>query len=484
MIESGGVHSLSMDKPREKCGIIGAVSRAGDFAAGELLYRGLLALQHRGQESAGIATYRNGMMNVKRGDGLLMNIFKPVDFTSLDGNAGVGHVRYSTTGSGYFQNVQPILARFWGGMMAVSHNGNIVNSREVRDRLIDRGALIRSSSDTEVLLHLIATQKPRGIRAAILGALREVSGAYSIVMIVGDKLIAVRDPYGWRPLCIGKIYKGYVIASESTALDIVGAEFLRDVRPGEIIETDGGKLVSHSFRTCERNAPCVFEYIYFARADSVIDGIGVYEVRKRLGRELARMNRIDADVVVPVPDSGISTAIGFSQESGIPFDIGLFKNSYVGRTFIDPGKSERGSKVKIKLNPIRSTIEGKRVAVIDDSIVRGTTSKRIIRMIRDAGAKEIHLFISSPPITHPCFFGIDTSEKKTLIASTQTVEDIRKFLQVDSLTYMSIEGLSRAVGRTLDDLCYACFNGDYPVPVVEDIENGKMLLEDYRVNEM
>jgi amidophosphoribosyltransferase len=303
-------------------------------------------------------------------------------------------------------------------------------------------------------------------------------------MTVGDKLIAVRDPFGWRPLCIGKIYKGYVIASESTALDIVGADFVRDVRPGEIIESDGGEIISHTFKTCERNAPCVFEYIYFARPDSVIDGIGVYEVRKRLGRVLARTGRVDADVVIPVPDSGISTAVGFSRESGIPFEIGLFKNSYVGRTVIDPGTSERGSKVRMKLNPIRDTLEGKRVAVIDDSIVRGNTSKRIIGMIRGAGAKEIHLFISSPPITHPCFFGIDTSEKKTLIASTQTIEDIRKFLQVDTLTYMTMEGLSQAVGRKLDDLCYACFNGDYPVPVVEDALNGKTLLEDYRVNEM
>jgi amidophosphoribosyltransferase len=303
-------------------------------------------------------------------------------------------------------------------------------------------------------------------------------------MIVGDRLIAVRDPYGFRPLCLGKLGSGYVIASESTALDTMSATFVRDVKPGEMIELCGSAIQSSIFKRSERNALCVFEYIYFARPDSTIDGISVYEVRKRMGRELARLSKIKADVVIPVPDSGVTTAIGFSREAGIPYEIGLFKNSYVGRTFIDPMVDERGSKVKIKLNPIRSSLQGNRVAVVDDSIVRGTTSKRIIKMIRDAGAREVHMYISSPPITHPCFFGIDTSEKKTLIASTQTIEDIRKFLGVDTLTYITLEGLSHAVGKPLDSLCYACFNGDYPVPVSEDENEGKLLLEDYKVNEM
>ncbi len=485
MAERGS--DVFQDTPREKCGIIGVMSSDSSFSAGALIYRGLYALQHRGQESAGIAAYKNDIVNIKRGEGLLTSVFKPSDFESLAGSLGIGHVRYSTTGSGYFQNVQPIIARYWGGMIAVSHNGNIVNSKELRNSLIENGALIRSSSDTELLLHLVASRKERDIKTAVLDAIARINGAYSIVMIAGEKLIALRDPYGFRPLCLGRIYKGYAVASESTALDVMNAEFVRDIQPGELVEIDGENIQSYTFKTGERNALCVFEYIYFARPDSVIDGISVYEVRKRMGRELARANRVNsqkADVVIPVPDSGVTTAIGFSREAGIPYEIGLFKNQYVGRTFIDPGTSERGDKVKIKLNPIRSAIKGRRVAVLDDSIVRGTTSKRIIRMIRDAGAKEIHLYISSPPITHPCFFGIDTSEKRTLIASTQSIENIRKFLEVDSLTYITLEGLSKAVGKPLDSLCYACFNGDYPVPIMEDDNEGKMLLEDFRVNEM
>jgi amidophosphoribosyltransferase len=472
------------DKPREECGIIGIVCHELGLSASGLIYRGLYALQHRGQESAGIATYKDEHIHVKRGSGLLMNVFNPEDFDVLKGDIGIGHVRYSTTGSGYKQNVQPIVARFWGGMMAISHNGNVVNSKELRNELIEDGSLIRSSSDTELILHLIAREKRQNLRETILAALGKLKGAYSIVMIVGEKLIAVRDPYGFRPLCLGKLGSGYVLASESTALDTMSAEFVRDVKPGEIVQVDGSGIESCVFKKSERNALCVFEYIYFARADSIIDGISVYEVRKRMGRELARLSAVKADVVIPVPDSGVTTAIGFSREAGIPYEIGLFKNSYVGRTFIDPMVDERGTKVKIKLNPIRSSLQGRRVAVVDDSIVRGTTSKRIIKMIRDAGAREVHMYISSPPITHPCFFGIDTSEKKTLIASTQSIEDIRKFLGVDTLTYITLEGLSHAVGKPLDSLCYACFNGDYPVLVSEDDNEGKLLLEDYKVNEM
>ena len=472
------------DKPQEKCGIIGAISRDKGEDVCVPIYLGLYALQHRGQESAGIATYKEEFLNVKRGNGLLTQVFHPSDFQSLKGNIGIGHVRYSTTGSGYIRNVQPILARYWGGMMAISHNGNIVNSKVLRNELIERGAIIHSSSDTEVILHLIAQQKERNKEGAILKAIARLSGAYSIVMIAGEKLIGIRDPYGFRPLCIGKILNGYVMASETTALDTMGATFLRDIQPGEMVVCDGEQVHSQIFKKKERNALCVFEYIYFARADSVIDGISVYEVRKKMGRELARMSRVNADMVIPVPDSGITTAIGFASEADIPYEIGLFKNSYVGRTFIHPGVDERGARVKIKLNPIRSVIEGKRVAVVDDSIVRGTTSRKIVKMLRNAGAKEVHMFISSPPITHPCFFGIDTSEKKTLIASTQTVENIRRFLEVDTLNYMTIEGLSTAVGKSLDSLCYACFNGDYPVPVLEEGGEGKMLLEDYRVMEM
>ncbi len=472
------------EKPREKCGIIGAVSKDKSYNACGDIYLGLYALQHRGQESAGIATYKDDFLNVKRGNGLLASVFESADFDSLRGNLGIGHVRYSTTGSGYVRNVQPIIARYWGGMMAISHNGNIVNSKELRDEVIEKGALIHSSSDTEVVLHLIAQQKERDIQRATLDSLSRLRGAYSIVMIAGERLIGIRDPFGFRPLCLGKIYNGYVLASETTALDTMEATFVRDVKPGEMIVSDGDELSSYQFKHHERNALCVFEYIYFARADSVIDGISVYEVRKKMGAELARSTGVQADVVVPVPDSGLTTAIGFAREAGIPYELGLFKNSYVGRTFIHPGTDERGTRVKIKLNPIRSAIQGKRVAVVDDSIVRGTTSRKIVKMIRDAGAKEVHMYISSPPITHPCFFGVDTSEKKTLIASTQTIEDIRRFLKVDTLTYITIEGLSKSVGKPLDSLCYACFNGDYPVPVIEEDNEGKMLLEEYRVNEM
>jgi len=460
------------------------VSKDKSYNACGDIYLGLYALQHRGQESAGIATYKDDFLYVKRGNGLLAHVFESADFDSLQGNLGIGHVRYSTTGSGYFRNVQPIIARYWGGMMAISHNGNIVNSRALRDEVIEKGAVIHSSSDTEVILHLIAHQRERDIQKATLQALSRLSGAYSIAMIAGERLIGIRDPFGFRPLCLGKIFNGYVLASETTALDTMNATFVRDIKPGEMVVIDGDQPRSFMFKKSERNAPCVFEYIYFARADSVIDGISVYEVRKKMGAELARSAQVRADVVIPVPDSGLTTAIGFAREAGIPYELGLFKNSYVGRTFIHPGTEERGTRVKIKLNPIRSAIKGKRVAVVDDSIVRGTTSRKIVGMIRDAGAKEVHMYISSPPITHPCFFGIDTSEKKTLIASTQTVEDIRRFLKVDTLTYITIEGLSKAVGKPLDSLCYACFNGDYPVPVAEEGSERKMLLEDYRVNEM
>jgi amidophosphoribosyltransferase len=473
----------SEDKLKEACGVIGIISRDKGYNVCEPIYLGLYALQHRGQESAGIATYHNEFVNIRRGNGLLTNVFKPADFDVLKGNAGIGHVRYSTTGSGYIQNVQPIIARYWGGMMAISHNGNIVNSRELRDALIEKGATIHSSSDTEIILHLIAQEKERCLEKAIINSIYKLKGAYSIVQIAEEKLIGIRDPFGFRPLCIGKMLEGYVMASETTALDIIGATFLRDVRPGEMVICDGNDLKSYVFKETQRNALCVFEYIYFARADSVIDGISVYEVRKKMGRELARSSNITADVVIPVPDSGITTAIGFSREAGIPFEVGLFKNSYVGRTFIHPGTSERGARVKIKLNPIKSALKGKKVAVVDDSIVRGTTSKRIVRMIRDAGAKEVHMYISSPPITHPCFFGIDTSVKKTLIASTQSVDDIRRYLDTDTLTYITIEGLSKAVGKPLNTLCYACFNGDYPIPVTEESEDGKLLLEEYRVLE-
>jgi len=474
----------SSDKPQEKCGIIGVMSLDKGSDVCVPIYLGLYALQHRGQESAGIATYKNEFLNVKRGNGLLTQVFTSTDFQNLKGNIGIGHVRYSTTGSGYIRNVQPIIARYWGGMMAISHNGNIVNSKELRNDLIERGAIVHSSSDTEVILHLIAQQKERKVERAILNAIRRLSGAYAIVMIADEKLVGIRDPFGFRPLCLGKMLNGYVIASETTALDTMGARFIRDIGPGEMVVCDGENTHSYRFKKNERNALCVFEYIYFARADSIIDGISVYEVRKKLGRELARVCSVNADVVIPVPDSGITTAIGFAREANAPYEIGLFKNSYVGRTFIHPGADERGARVRIKLNPIKSVISGKRVAVVDDSIVRGTTSRKIVKMLRSAGAKEVHMFISSPPITHPCFFGIDTSEKKTLIASTQTVENIRRFLEVDTLTYITIEGLSKAVGKPLDSLCYACFNGDYPVPVIEEGGEGKMLLEDYRVVEM
>ena len=472
-----------MDRPEEACGIIGVISRDKRDDVCERIYLGLYALQHRGQESAGIATYHDEFVNIKRGNGLLTSVFTPADFKILEGNIGIGHVRYSTTGSGYVQNVQPIIARFWGGMMAISHNGNIVNSKELRNALIENGAIIHSSSDTEIILHLIAQQKERCLEKAILNSLDRISGAYSIVQIAGGKLIGIRDPYGFRPLCLGRTVNGYVMASETTALDIIGAAFVRDVYPGEMIVCDGNEVKSYRFKETQRNALCVFEYIYFARADSIIDGISVYEVRKKMGKELARMSKISADIVIPVPDSGITTAIGFAREANIPLEIGLFKNSYVGRTFIDPGADDRGSRVKIKLNPIKNALNGKKVAVVDDSIVRGTTSKRIIKMIRDAGAEEVHMYISSPPITHPCFFGIDTSVKKTLIASAQTIESIRRFLEVDTLTYITIEGLSKAVGKPLDTLCYACFNGDYPVPVIEESEDGKLLLEEYKVLE-
>lgn len=483
MKDKGFEDFLDADKPHEECGVIGYVSKNKNYDVSTPIYLGLYALQHRGQESAGIATYNEGFINVKKGKGLITRVFTPEDFKSLKGNIGIGHVRYSTTGSGYIQNVQPIIAQYWGGMIAISHNGNIVNSKELRDKLIDKGSIIRSSSDTELILHLISNEKRHDIEKAVLNAIHKLAGAYSMVMVADEKLIGIRDPYGFRPLCLGKTDNGFVIASETTALDIINAKFVKDVDPGEMIISDGEYYKSIKFKKNERNALCVFEYIYFARADSVIDGISVYEVRKKMGMELAKMSSVDADIVIPVPDSGVTTAIGFARQAGIPFEIGLFKNSYVGRTFIHPGKDERGIKVRIKLNPIKSVLKGKKVAVVDDSIVRGTTSKRIIKLIREAGAKEVHMFISSPPIKHPCFFGIDTSEKKTLIASAHTVEQIKEYLEVDSLIYITIEGLAKAVGKPLDSLCYACFNGDYAIPVDEEGSLSKTILEEYKVFE-
>ncbi len=455
-------HNLfELDKMHEECGVFGVF---GHPEASNLTYLGLYALQHRGQESAGICASDGRHMYVEKAMGLVADIFSEKRLKKLPGHIAIGHNRYSTSGSSILKNVQPIIANFSLGTLALAHNGNLVNADELKKTLEEEGAIFQSTSDSEVIVHLIAHAKGNSFHERIIEALKKVSGAYSLLILKEDEMIAVRDPYGVRPLCIGQVDGAYVIASETCALDLISAKHIRDVEPGEMVIINEHGLKSQQALKSTKKAFCIFEFIYFSRPDSYIfGGQNVNEIRKELGRQLARESSIEADLVIPVPDSGVPAAIGFSEESGIPFDFGLIRNHYIGRTFIEPKQNIRHFGVKIKLNPVRKLLEGKRIVVIDDSIVRGTTSKKIIKMLRETGgAKEVHLRISSPPTIMPCYYGIDTPTRQELIASNHDVEEIRKYVTADTLAYLSIEGLTKIVPDS-QNYCTACFDNVYPI---------------------
>ena len=467
------------DRFHDECGVFGVF---GHPDAAALAALGLHALQHRGQEAAGIVAYDGEQFNAHRGMGLVGDNFGSPDvIRKLPGHSAIGHVRYATTGEVALRNVQPLFFEIELGGLAICHNGNLTNSYHLRKQLVRRGSLFHTTSDTEVINHLIATSAQTTIIDRLVDGLSQIEGAYSLAALSQDSVIGVRDPLGVRPLVVGKLADAWIIASETCALDIIGADFVRDVEPGEIVTADADGL--HSYKPFARKPErfCVFEYIYFARPDSVIEGHSVYESRKRIGRELARESFVDADVVVPVPDSGVPAAIGYSQEAGIPFELGIIRNHYVGRTFIEPTDQIRHLGVRLKHNANRNNLTGKRVILVDDSIVRGTTSTKIVDMVRNAGAREVHMRISSPPTTHPCFYGIATPDRDQLLASRYDVDAMARVIGVDSLAFISIDGLYRAMGATSRDpdaprFCDACFTGDYPIPLV-DAEDGKVSVQ-------
>lgn len=445
----------------EECGIFGIF---GHQEAANLTYLGLYALQHRGQEGAGICSSDGTKLYLEKSLGLVAEIFNEKVLKNLPGHIAIGHNRYSTTGSSTLENVQPLLATYSLGSIAIAHNGNLVDIERLRSKLEKDGAIFQSTSDSEIILHLIARAKDGGVHERIANAVRQVSGAFSLLLMTETELIAVRDPYGIRPLVLGQLKDAYAIASETCAFDLIGATYIRDIEPGEMLIINEQGIKSLKIFNSIKRAHCVFEFIYFARPDSYIfDHICVNSIRKELGRQLARENPIDADIVIPVPDSGVPAALGYAEQSGIPFDFGLIRNHYVGRTFIEPKASIRHFGVKIKLNPVREVLRGKRVIVVDDSIVRGTTSKKIVKMIREiGGAKEVHMRISSPPTIGPCFYGIDTPTRQELIASSHKIEEIRKYITADSLGYLSLEGLKKIIPNP-ELYCMACFNCKYPI---------------------
>jgi len=459
------------------CGVFGVF---GDEAAAELTYLGLYALQHRGQESAGMAVTDGRRIRIHKGMGLVSRVFGEGELGSLKGHAAIGHVRYSTTGAAHVANAQPLLSLSAHGQIALAHNGNLTNTHLLRAELFGTGSVFQTTTDSEVILHLIARAASRSLEEAVVEATAKLSGAYALVVMTNEKLIGLRDPLGIRPLAIGRRGKTWLLASESCAFDVVGGELVRDVMPGEMVVIDRDGLRSCRFAAGSREAFCVFEYIYFARSDSVIDGRTVHEVRKQIGRELARQHPIDADVVVPAPDSAISAALGYSEASGIPFDIALAKNRYVGRTFIQPSQEMRQAGVRMKLNPIDASVRNRRVVLVDDSIVRGTTSGKMIELLRRAGAREVHMVVASPPFSHPCYFGIDVPTTGELIASERSVDEIRSIIGADSLTYLSFEALFRAVGIEGERLCTACFGGGYPLELDEAAAGAVDFLEEER----
>ncbi len=459
---------------REECGVFAAV---GVPRAAETVCLGLHALQHRGQESTGIvACGEDGEFTTHKGLGLVSDVYRDAVLDRLRGSMAIGHNRYSTSGSVNLENTQPLRVVYRGGPLALAHNGNLVNARELRRSLEESGSIFQTTLDTEIFLHLMALSSADDVPAALEEAARQVTGAYSLVMLAQEAVIGMRDPLGFRPLCLGRLGDGYVLSSETCALDLVGAELLREVEPGEMVLLDSRGMRSR--KVFEKPGPprhCVFEHIYFSRPDSRVFGESVDAVRRRIGRRLAREHPADADLVISVPDSSNSIALGYSEESRLRYELGLIRNHYVGRTFIHPQQASRDHHVRIKFNPVREVLEGQRVVVVDDSIVRGTTSRKLVRLLRKAGAREVHFRVGSPPVTHPCFYGIDTPSRRELIGALKSVEEIREYLGVDSLGYLSIDGLMSCERDGPGRFCRACFTGDYPVPVLEP--QGKLDLE-------
>jgi len=452
------------DHFQDECGVVGVFAHP---EAANLAYLGLYALQHRGQESAGIVAAHEGKLQSYRGMGRVAEVFGPKEIVKLPGNQAIGHVRYSTSGGSVLQNTQPILIDYRHGSFAIAHNGNLVNARELRGRLEEQGAIFHTSMDTEVVVHLLARVPGKDAGERLAAALAQVSGAYSLVCLTETRLIGVRDPMGFRPLVLGRLIDsgGFVLASETCALDLMGAEFVRDVAPGEMVIISAEGIESRFDLPPSPRHMCIFEYLYFARPDSVLDGIHVYSARKRIGQVLARLHPIDADLVVPVPDSGVAAAMGYAEASGLPFELGLIRNHYVGRTFIQPAQHGRDFGVRVKLNAQPEILKGKRVVLVDDSIVRGTTSAKIVHLIRSAGAREIHFLSSSPPTIGPCYYGIDTPDRSQLIAAQHSVEEVGKMIGADSLGYLTIDALYEAIGSRSLGFCDACFSNDYPIAV-------------------
>ena len=453
------------DKFREACGVFGIF---GHPEAANLTYLGLYALQHRGQESAGIVASDGARMRQRRAMGYVHEAFDSDSLATLPGHLASGHVRYSTAGESRVANAQPILIDSAHGQFAICHNGNLVNAGELRDELVGNGAIFQTDGDTEVVVHLFARSKAESVEAAIVDALSHVRGAFSFVMMTKDRIIAARDPHGFRPLVLGRLGDAWVMCSETCALDLIGAVYERDVEPGEIVVASGKGLRSIKPYAPAPLSHCVFEHVYFARPDSLVFGESVNEVRTELGRQLAREAGVDADVVVPVPDSGVCAAVGYAEAAGLPMRMGLIRNHYVGRTFIEPQQSIRHFGVRVKLNPVRSILEGRRVVLVDDSIVRGTTSRKIVRMVRHAGAREVHMRISCPPTISPCFYGVDTPQRSELIAATHTLDEIRRYMDADSVAYLSLKGLTGAVRDGSRSYCTSCYTGEYPIAFPKD----------------
>ncbi len=458
--------------PREACGVFGVF---GHKDAAKLTYFGLYALQHRGQESAGIVSSTGKSIYEHKGMGLVPEVFNEANLNELHGHIAVGHVRYSTTGSSVAKNAQPFIASHGGKTLAIAHNGNLTNARELRNDLEKKGSIFQTTMDSEIIVHLLARNIQKGLEEAMVQTVSQIQGSYSCVLMTKEKLIAFRDPNGFRPLCLGLLDEGYIVASETCALDLIEAQHIRDIDPGEILIIGKDELKSIKPFPERRKTFCIFEYIYFARPDSTIFGQNVYSLRKRLGKKMAQEYPIDADFAMPFPDSGNYAAIGFCQESGIPLEMGVIRNHYVGRTFIEPTQSMRDFEVKVKLNPVKEILNQKRVVIVEDSIVRATTSKMRIKTLREAGAWEIHMVVSCPPLRHPCYYGIDFSTRGELIASQNSVEEIKNFIGLDSLCYLSLPGMLEATGLDQDSFCLACFNGKYPIQPKEGFS--KLYLE-------
>ena len=459
------LRELEEDKVFDECGVVG-VYAPGKVDIARLVYFGLHSLQHRGQESAGIASNKDGKIQYYKEMGLVQEVFNDEIIGRLQGDISIGHVRYSTSGESHAVNAMPLVVYHKGGSLALAHNGNLVNAELLREEMQDRGVIFQTSIDSEVIAALIARFiRDNTIEESIVKTLELVQGAYALVITSGTKLIGVRDPNGIRPLCIGRMKEGYVLSSESCIFPLLGAKFVRDVEPGEIVVIEDKELKSMRYNKGQKKAICAFEYVYLARPDSDIDGRSVYMARTEAGRTLAKEYPVEADMVIAVPDSGTVAAIGYAEESGIPFGEGLIKNRYVGRTFIQPDQRMRELSVRLKLNVLRDNVKGKRIIMVDDSIVRGTTSGKIVKMLKDAGATEVHVRVSSPPVIHSCHFGIDTPNEDKLVAARHSIEEIRKMIGADSLGYLSVEGLLKSINLGSDQVCVACFNGDYPMPL-------------------